>query len=162
LAEPPEHDAPPAILGSFAVLAYACVDEDVRYSGTICLYVGGRLLGRVPRLVIAQEADSSEVRILHCDGDWSVLGASPGGPTLALAKERAERGYPGIRCKWTDTPRTPEQVSQLLRESWDGWACSFCGRIPPEVETMVEASAARICNLCVDQFHEWNTEDRIH
>jgi hypothetical protein len=157
VTQPPE--PAPAVLGSAGVLSYALADAEVRYSGAICLYVGGQLLGRVPRLAIAQDPATSEILLLHCDEQWDVLGVSSGGPTLAAAKARAERGYPGIGAKWIDTPRSPEQIASLVRDSWEDQACSFCGRVPSEFTSSVQAPSARICNLCISDYYQWQSED---
>jgi hypothetical protein len=154
LPDQPDPDAPPTVItASSVVVAYATIDDDVGYSGAIHLLVDGQLLGPVPRLVISREAESNEVLLLHCDSNWQVLGTSLGGTSVASAKERAERGYPGLRPKWVDMPRSPEEIAKLVRESWAGQACSFCGRIPLEVGSVIQGSDARVCNICIEKFH---------
>jgi hypothetical protein len=91
---------PPAELDSANVLAYAVVDETVEYTGRITLYVDGKLVDPVPRLVIAHNQHvPHDYLLFHCNSEWEVLGAG-GYASLAEAERSAEIAYAGISKKW--------------------------------------------------------------
>ena|SRR5690348_3084191 len=94
------NESPPSDLDGARVLAYACVDDEVTYTGRITLYVGGKLLGPVPRLAIAHNYyKPHDYLLFHCNSAWEVLGAA-GYDSLAQAKEHAEVAFAGISRKW--------------------------------------------------------------
>lgn len=39
-------------------------------------------------------------------------------------------------------------------ELWADDRCSFCGKIPPDVYLMIKGYKARICDSCIEHFHE--------
>ena len=149
---------PPPILDCARVLEYAEVDESVRYTGRSTLYVDGKELGAVPRLALCQSFDETEVMIFHCDREWNVLGTGSA-PTLETARASAERGYAGISAKWVKSRYSPEEAEKYLSDHWGNERCSFCGRMPHQVSSMVHGqSGAKICNLCISEL--WQSEHR--
>jgi hypothetical protein len=147
---------PPPVLDCAWVLEYAEVDESVRYTGKSTLYVGGKELGAVPRLALCQNLDEAEVMIFHCDREWNVLGTGSA-PSLSAARESAERAYSGISAKWIKSRYSREEAEKYLSESWAEERCSFCGRMPHQVSSLVHGqTGAKICNLCVSEL--WLSE----
>jgi hypothetical protein len=112
----------------------------------------GQWLGPVPCLAICQDFDTLEYAIQHCTQDWQVLGIAGGYGSLDEAKSAIERTYRGISAKWrvaeTSFDAARGQNESELRAS----ACSFCGRTPLQVQTMI-GDTVRICGQCVDEFH---------
>ena len=153
-------EAPPVALDWARVIAYAIVDSDVTWTGRQIHYVGDEKLGPVPRLAICQNlfADTDDVLLFFCDDEWNVLGAT-GRPTIEENLEAAERWYSGISSKWIHTGISREDAERLIREECADSACSFCNRMPPEVDCMVGSNAektsasANICNYCVDEIY---------
>src|ERR1700746_3184366 len=91
---------PPPVISSARVLHYAIVDKSIVFRDRTRLYVGGVLLGRVPRLAICENlGEDIGTLLFHCNSKWEVLGTS-GGASVAETKEHAERNYPGIGKKW--------------------------------------------------------------
>ena len=144
---------PPPVLSGARVLAYAIVDDTVAYTERNRLFVDGILLGPVPRLAICQELRKPEIVILHCDDEWGARGVSGGYSSVEAAKLRVERSYYGLLDKWVDTSVTEDQARDYLGHECADEKCSFCGRIPLYVETMI-GDNVRICNICIDEFHE--------
>ena len=102
---------PPYVLDSARVHFYAILDDSVTYTGRITTYVGGRLLGPVPRLAICENlAEDNDFLILYCNDAWEVLGAG-GSETLDGALFSAERAYRGLKEKWQSLP--PLNARQL-------------------------------------------------
>ena len=141
------------------VIAYAILDPSVEWTGRQRLFVGGQLLGPVPRLALCQNigGDLTDILLLHCNDDWESLGAS-GGPTLEDAKAEAERVYRGVSAKWIDTSTTPEQAASWIRAHYPDTICSFCGRLPTEFDLAVEGKGVQICSTCVQEFHKMLSE----
>lgn len=52
------------------------------------------------------------------------------------------------------TEHLEEDARALYQAQLKAERCSFCGRTPLEVISMVAGSKVRICNYCVDSFHE--------
>jgi hypothetical protein len=120
--------APPPVLGSARVLAYAVVDDAMPFTGRCAHYVDGVLLGRVPRLAIVEElADTAEIMLLHCDEEWNVLRLSGSG-TVAEVKARTEVNYPGIGARWVDVGTTREEALAYYDSLPGPSACAFCGK----------------------------------
>ena len=142
---------PPVLLGA-RVFAYALLDRSVAYSGHSSLFVDGKEVGRVPRLVICK-ADDGETLLLHCNRVWSVIGVA-GYPSVVAAKQRAERIYRGVKNRWVRVNVTKVQAERYLRRLWAGKECSFCGRRPDQLEWMISRRRARICDRCVTEFHD--------
>lgn len=143
---------PPPVLNSARVLAYAILDESVSYSGHSSLFVDGKELGPVPCLAICQVRGEAEVLLFHCGGDWSVLGTSDY-PSVADAKRRAERIYPGISTRWIEARVTEEEAARYLNESWGDERCSFCGKTPEQVGHLISKNNVCICDSCIAEFH---------
>jgi hypothetical protein len=58
---------PPPSLDGYRILYFAIVKRPVKYSGHSYLFIDGKELGPVPRLVIGESLEDSEVAILHAD-----------------------------------------------------------------------------------------------
>ncbi|HYL57364.1 MAG TPA: ClpX C4-type zinc finger protein [Candidatus Acidoferrales bacterium] len=145
---------PPPAVSSQRVLHYALLDKDVGYnSGHGLILVDGRELGKVPCLVICQEAKTSKFLVYYCDIDWEASGCSAH-DSIAAAKTRAESIFPGSSAKWVEAHFTEEEVTRYLDEIWIDCRCSFCGKRPDQgVEAIFKGSGnARICDKCVAEF----------
>src|SRR4051812_5672072 len=154
---------PPPVLCNARVLEYAVLDGSVTYTGRNPLFVGTgkegfKELGLVPFLAIAEDLETGEILLLHCDEGWDVLGLAGGYGSLAEAKTRAERSYDGLASRWIDPKFTPEQALKFRDETWANQWCSFCDRIPPKVSQMIERNKVRICDVCVADFQKTLTE----
>lgn len=145
---------PPSVAAPLRVVAYACVDSSVRYLGNKTLYVDGELLGLVQCLAICHDSRTNEFSVAHCDGEWEVKGIAGGYSSPEKAKEAIERTYQGISTKWTETGYKEEDVARFLEDTYAEFKCSFCGKRPDEVKSMVRSSTANICNECVVDFHK--------
>lgn len=147
--------APPAVLSGFRVLEYAVVRDPVRFSGRTHFYVGDKELGRVSRLAIGEELDGNGIAILHATPSWRVRGVQGRYDAIAPAKERAERMYPGISQCWVKAKVSRRQARAYWEELWRPFACSFCGKAPPELMSPMAASRrteAVICLACARRF----------
>jgi hypothetical protein len=146
--------APPPAIDSARVLAYAILDDSVQWTGRQKLTHDGKEVGPVPCLALCQNAwgDWEQIHIFHCNGDWEVLGAG-GAPTIEEAKASAERSYRGISPKWVfvNTPR--EQAREWIRKESADALCSFCDRIPAEMDKLISGKSATICNHCAAKYH---------
>lgn len=159
-------EKPPPVLGNARILEYAVLDESVTYSGHSSLFVGNvteglKELGPVPCLAIAQDLKTGEIILMHCDQDWDPLGLSGRYASVADAKARAERTYHGVSSCWIDAKITQEEALKYRDEVWAEHKCSFCGKIPPDFDMMIERDNARICDSCVEEFHNILTESRV-
>lgn len=143
---------PPPVILSGRVVEYAVLPASVRYSGAALHFVGGKELGRVPCLAIERDQRTDDVALVYCKRDWSVV-ATHQADTVAKAKRRAERMYPGSSAYWQPTGVTDSQALEYLAHRWDGFECSFCRRTPDDIDSLFENGAARICDRCVDEFH---------
>lgn len=149
-------DAPPPAIGSERVIAYAVVGAEVHFTGEQRLFVGEKLLGRVPRIAICKSLrkDMKDYLILFCSKKWQVLGVA-GSKSLRLAKKEVERYYIGISDKWERVNTSEKETKRWLTDTYPEDVCSFCGRLSYEVEAMFPAPSARICSVCVEAFaHE--------
>jgi hypothetical protein len=142
---------PPPVLASARVLEYAVLDSSVGYSGRTWLFVGGRELGRVPRLAICEGLETPEILLLFCGDDWTIL-AVAGYDSVSRAKARAERTYPGASRCWVGAGVTREEAVAILERESQKLSCSFCGRKPTQVRNLIVNGESRICNFCVAQF----------
>lgn len=150
-------DGPPPVLSGARILSYAVVDDTVAYKEQDSHFIDCLPLGPVPRLAICQDLGEPEIMIIHCDDDWDMKGVFGGYSSVEEAKSAAERSYGGLLDKWIDTSFTEDQARDYLEHEFAGEKCSFCGRIPIYVEKMIGNDGVRICNHCIDEFHE-----RIH
>jgi hypothetical protein len=65
------------------------------------MFVDGEEIGRVPGLAICQDTNSNGVILYYCGRDWDVVGIA--GPySVAAAKKRANRLYPGSMACWRE------------------------------------------------------------
>ena len=58
---------PPPVLAGARVLEYAIVDDSVKFTGELQLYVDDRRLGAVPRLAISENLDDAELLLYRVD-----------------------------------------------------------------------------------------------
>lgn len=144
-------DAPPPAIGSDRVIAYAIVDKAVHFTGQQRLFVGDKLLGRVPRIAICKSLrkDLKDYLILYCSKKWRVLGVA-GAKSLPLAKKEVERCYAGISDNWVTVNTSEKLAKRWLAENHPADVCSFCGQFAYEVEAMFTAPSAVICSACVE------------
>ena len=109
---------------------------------------------KVPRLAICVNLGKDIGPMLfHCDDAWNVLGTS-GSSTVESVKARAEENYPGVSKRWVDLNTSSEEALQYYDAHSDGLRCSFCGKRPFEIQSLVEGKSANICGSCVEEFHE--------
>ena len=141
---------PPPALDTYRVLEYAFVDEAVGFTGRPTIFVGNHELGRVPCLAIC-ESDDGKALVVHCDDQWESLAAAEH-PSVAAAKASLEKRFPGIGAHWKEANVSEDDVERYLDQILP--RCSFCGRRAEEFEKLIEGGGARICNDCVDEFHE--------
>jgi hypothetical protein len=145
-------DAPPSVLNSARVLCYAIVG-DLPYQQWEKLFVGGRIVGKVPHLAICLDLGRDIGPMLfHCDERWQVIAIS-GAETVEAIKARAEENYPGVSARWVDLNVSPEEALHHYDEQSGSLKCSFCGRRPFELEGLVEGIGVAICRCCVEDFH---------
>jgi hypothetical protein len=157
--------APAPVLSGLRVLRYAFIRRPIRYAGQTGVLVGSSTgvlneLGPVPRLAIGQSIRGNrEFFLLHCTRTWEVLGTQGGFTSSAQAERCASQIYRGVAEAWVETDVTIREAKAFERLIWFRDACSFCGRIPPELEpvgsvALFSARAARICARCVREFHQ--------
>lgn len=146
------HKPPPALCSAH-VLEYAIVDDSVAYTGKQTLYVDGKLLGPVPRLAICRDLGDGTLNLFYCDESWGVLGAS-GGDSIEETKRSAEGAYRGITQNWQPSEVSREQAQQFQDDLMGGLMCSFCGKRPEQIQSLVRSAHAAICNECVTAFCE--------
>jgi hypothetical protein len=150
---------PPPVIDSARVLAYAHVNEDISFTGTIHLHAFGKWVGRVENLAICRNYyDPQDILLLFCDSEWNSEGCIPFND-MDEAKLKAENGYPGITALWSYSPYNDAAVADFLREEYgvdpnsEWWIhlCSFCKN---EVEGQcVTEGTARICFSCIEKYH---------
>lgn len=145
-------NAPPVIAGLY-VLAFAHADKSVRFEQRRTLNVDGKWLGRVACLALCTPFDETEFMVQYCDSRWNPLGIAAGYQTAQDAKERVERSYHGITAKWRRQEVSKKKARARYQAELKAESCSFCGRTPLEF-TSVAGDKVRICNHCVDGFHE--------
>ncbi|HYS08780.1 MAG TPA: ClpX C4-type zinc finger protein [Myxococcales bacterium] len=157
-------EKPPPVLGNARVLEYAVLDESVTYSGHSSLFVGKvneglKELGPVPCLAIVEDLKSGEITLLHCDHDWDLLGIGGKYESTAQAKTSAERAYHGVSGCWIDAKITRDEALRFRDEIWAEKRCSFCDKIPPDFNKMIERNNVRICDLCIVEFQKILAEE---
>jgi hypothetical protein len=150
--------APPPIItvNDRVLLHYAVLDDSVGYNSGLGLqFVGEKEIGRVPRLAICQDKDSPAFMLYYCESDWSLIGIASY-DTVAAAKRRAERIYPGSSACWVEAQFTEEDAERYLNEKFADSRCSYCGKRPDETlsSTFEGEGNARICSDCVREFHD--------
>jgi len=141
----------PALIDSAYVRAYAEIGPDVRFTGRQCIYVGEELAGPATKLAICENGPN-DFLLLLCDEACNSYACA-----AALTAEElfssAERWYEGIGKKWAYTNYTAEQDCQNAQKYFAGEECSFCGKLPNEVEHMFASEKASICSSCVANIH---------
>lgn len=145
--------APPEIAGLY-VVEYAHADRSVQFEQRRTLNVDGEWLGRVPCLALCTPFGGSEYLIQHCDSNWAPLGVSGGHVSAKEAKKAVERSYHGVAARWEKQPVSKRAASAAYRAALKAESCSLCDRTPLEFSAVVSARNVRICNHCVDGFHE--------
>jgi hypothetical protein len=144
---------PPPVLDSARVVAYAIVPDDIEYTARCSLSVNGELLGRVPRLAICENlSEPKNLMLFHCDESWNVLGVSGAG-SIEDIKRSAEINYPGIGQHWKDRGVSMEEALAYYDAHSKGLICSFCGKRPYEVESLIQGPGVQICESCVCNFY---------
>lgn len=134
--------APPPVIDSAKVLMYAKNDNEVLYTDSINLFIGGseelewKRLGEVENLAICVPYNQShEILLLFCNNNWETQGALPF-TSIDEAKIKAERGYKGISNNWVISPYSEEEIKDFLRDDYEvdpnseWWKsiCSFCNK----------------------------------
>ena len=154
--EQPSSPPPPVIcVNDRVLLQYAVLNDRVRYnSGHGLMFVGEKEIGKVPCLAICQDKKSPQFMLYYCDSDWSPIGIASY-DTVAAAKRRAERIYPGSVACWTGAQFTEEDANRYLEERFSDSRCSFCGKRSDETlsATFEGEGNARICGDCVREFY---------
>jgi len=145
-------EIPPPVLAGQYVVAFAHVDASVAFEQRHTLNVGGEWLGRVPYLAVCQEFETAEFTVQHCGQGWEPLGIAAGYRTADEAKRAVERSYQGLADKWVSSTVAWEDARAIHEGELKEESCSFCGRTPLEVTSMV-GEEVRICKHCVDSFH---------
>jgi len=96
--------------------------------------------------------------LLHCSGDWAVLGAAEY-CSVAEAKNSAERIYPDLATHWIVAHVTEQEAARYLDEVWSDQLCSFCGKRRDQIEQLISKNDVQICDSCITEFHEMLHED---
>ncbi len=151
-ARPTTATPPPVLLAKTRVTHYALLGRGVGFIERGQIFVGGTLLGKVPRLAISD--DEGRHWLMHCGRTWNIRTVIPYA-SLAGAKEAAERRFPGSATRWIGTGFTKAQAECYLNRLWKGETCGFCGRRPDQIDRMFisrKRRTLRICNLCVAGF----------
>ena len=110
---------PPALQSGSRVTHYALLDRGVGFNERSLISVGGRVLGRVPRLAICPDDDGAWV-LAHCGRTWNVLTAFAYA-SLADAQAAAERRYPGSASRWKPTRYSRTTADAYLDLLLPGW-----------------------------------------
>jgi ClpX C4-type zinc finger len=145
--------SPPAVLAGTYVVAYAQADDSVTFVQRNNLAVDGEWLGRVPFVAICQDFETSEFIVQFCDTSWDTVGIAAGYKTIEEAKRRTELSYVGIGANWQDSATSKKDAYAQHQADLKLDNCSFCGRTPLQVASMV-GSEARICNHCIESFYK--------
>ncbi len=151
--QPPS--GPPPVVCSDRVLSYAILDNSVGFHSEHGLFfIDGKEIGRVPCLAICQARNSPEIVLYYCHRDWSMLGVATY-DSIAAARKRAERIYPGSTACWVEANFTEEDATRFLDKIWADQRCSFCGKRPDETlaTTFEGKENARICGQCIEEFY---------
>src|SRR5439155_25561856 len=74
-------------------------------------------------------------------------------------KTSAERAYHGVSSCWMDAKISHEEALKFRDEMWAEQRCSFCDKIPPDFNKMIERNNVRICDLCIAEFQKILAEE---
>ena len=115
-----ENKTPPPLIcvNDRVLLHYAVLTDSVGFNaGHRLFFVGRKEIERVPCLAICQDKESLQVTLYYCDSDWSPIGIA-GHASVAAAKMRAERIYPGSTSCWVEARYTEEDANRYRDEIW--------------------------------------------
>ena len=151
---PAQNSEPPAGIGSGPTVQYVIVPRSVPFVNRGRFIVGGRTLGRVPRLTIGQDRIRNNWTLLFWDARWRLL-AGISASSIAEAKAEAERFYPGLFPHWVDLRVSEAAAARYMKRLRAETGCSFCLKAPGEYRSshLFEVGKARICGDCVETFH---------
>lgn len=152
------HDSPPPVLDSQRVVAHAIVD-DLPYVQVSEFYVDGKLLGSVPRLVIAFDLNDEKPLLNYCGEQWEVLGVAGSFDTVDEARTYAERRYPGVETRWVEMNVSLEDALAYY-DANGPMKCGFCGKRAYQIDQMVQGQSAAICGGCIKELSQWSSEDK--
>jgi hypothetical protein len=146
---------PPPVLNGARVLAYATLGASRLPSSDGMMFVGNKPLGRISTLVITEKPSvpgraGRGVLLLYCSRAWSPRGVA-GHTSVNGAKRRAEAMFSGSSAQWVPSRVTKAEAERYLNTVWAGQECSFCGTRPDQVQQMVAAKRARICDRCISE-----------
>ena len=144
---------PPPALDCAHAIEYAIVDDTVSFEQRHTVNVGGEWLGEVPRLAVCRNLDEAKFMVFHCDHEWNVLGVAAGYNSIEEAKAKTERSYRGVSAKWVATGYSRDEAAKYVAEQFKDKECSFCGRTPMQYRA-IAGDKVRICNHCVEEFHQ--------
>lgn len=142
---------PPVTCGEERVIHFAILDDSVGYRAGH--FLDGEGINKVPCLAICQYEGRRIVTLYCCDAHGDFLSTIGDCDSLAAAKQRAERIWPGSLACWTEAQFTQDDVNCYLDECQH---CTFCNRTPSQrrAQTFYGLGRARICGSCVENFHE--------
>jgi len=143
---------PPPVLAGCRVLEYVVRPASITRQRRTLLFVNDKELGTVPGLVIGEDLNSGDIALFHCGRNWNVRGVTTG--VLSELKADMERVYPGVSQFWRKGGVTRRQALAYLKRIWAGHECSFCQRLPPAFNRMINKKGVRICDICVREFGE--------
>ena len=116
--EQPSTPPPIICINDRVLLQYAILNDSVGFNyGHGLMFVGGKEIGRVPYLAICQDKNSPQFTLYYCGIDWSPIGVASY-DSVAAAKRRAERIYPGSSSCWIKALFTEEDANRYLDEMY--------------------------------------------
>ena len=108
-------DEPPSVIHSAPVRLYAMSGGSDAWTGTLTVFVDGKLLGPLPRLAICEDLLSSDFLLMYCDENWTPVGVTAG-PSLNHVKGVAERAYLRLVDKWQEFRTRSDKELQEIKE----------------------------------------------
>jgi hypothetical protein len=156
---------PPPVVGSARVLWWARSDDaSISCRKDPNLLVNGRPLGRVARIVIAEDLLLRENVVLFCTRSWLMRGCVACS-TAAKAKARAERYYAGVEKLWQRRHGTRREAQRYFDDVvWRGQRCAFCGRRAYQLDSWLTRRKTIICQKCARECADLcaeNAETRV-
>jgi hypothetical protein len=152
---------PPFVIDGSRVMFYSLIRPPIVFSGHTNIIIGGREVGRVPRLIIGEALRGKDFVILHCDKNWNAIAHGGGYDSAKDAKLHAERIYHGIAKTWVKYSVSKREALAIERQMWGRHVCSFCNRVPPEFNQCFLGKKATICNICVEEFYSDSIEAEL-